>query len=162
MESTVIKLMKDVDVYIDSGDIEACHRIGKSDRKTSSKKTIVRFANRKYCKKALLNRKNFAHINSEMKYNFKHNNQIFINESLTKVNESLAFCAGKLKRAGVIYSSYTREGVVHVKKDEHEKATKVHHMNVLYDNFPDFVFFEDDEHEVFVDASPNALGQSSY
>ena len=162
LESTVTKLMKDVDVYIDSGDIEACHRIGESDCKTSSKKTIVRFVNRKYCKKALLNRKNFAHINSEIKYNFKHNNQIFINESLTKVNESLAFCARKLKRAGVIYSSYTREGVVHVKKDEHEKAIKVHHMNVLYDNFPDFVFFEDDEREVFVDASPNASGQSSY
>ena len=49
-----------------------------------------------------------------------------------------------------------------LKKDEHEKAIKVHHMNVLYDNFPDFVFFEDDEREVFVDALPNALGQSSY
>ena len=57
LESTVTKLMKDVDVYIDSGDIEACHRIGKSDHKTSSKKTIVCFVNRKYCKKALLNRK---------------------------------------------------------------------------------------------------------
>ena len=89
LESTVIKLMKDVDVYIDSSDIEACHRIGKLDCKTSSKKTIVRFVNRKYCKKALLNRKNFAHINSETKYNFKHKNQIFINESLTKVNDSL-------------------------------------------------------------------------
>ena len=89
LESTVIKLMKDVDVYIDSSDIEACHRIGKLDCKTSSKKTIVRFVNRKYCKKALLNRKNFAHINSETKYNFKHKNQIFINESLTKVNDRL-------------------------------------------------------------------------
>ena len=67
-----------------------------------------------------------------------------------------------MKPAGVIYSSYTRKGVVHVKKHEHEKAIKVHRMNVLYDNFSDFVFFEDDEHEVFVDASPNASGQSSY
>ena len=91
LESTVISIMKDVDVNIDSGDIEACHRIGKLDGKTSSKKTIVRFVNRKYCKKALLNRKNFAHINSEMKYNFSCNNKIFINESLTKVNELLAF-----------------------------------------------------------------------
>ena len=81
---------------------------------------------------------------------------------MTKVNESLAFFARKLKRTGVIYSSYTREGIVHVKKNEHEKAIKFHHMNVLYDNFPEFVFFEDDEHEVFVDASPNASGQSSY
>ena len=27
---------------------------------------------------------------------------------------------------------------------------------------PDFVFFEGDEREIFVDASPNASGQSSY
>ena len=81
VESTVIKLMKDVDGYIDSGDIEACHRIGKSNRKTSSKKTIVRFVNRKYCKKALLNRKNFAPMNSEIKYNFKRNNQIFLTKA---------------------------------------------------------------------------------
>ena len=85
LESTVTKLMKDVHVYIDSGDIEACHRIGKLDHKTSSKKTIVRFVNRKHCKKALLNRKNFAHMNSEIKYNLKRNNQIFINESLIKM-----------------------------------------------------------------------------
>ena len=58
VESTVFGIMKDVDVDINSSDIEACHRIGKSDRITESKKTIVRFINRKYCKKALLKRKN--------------------------------------------------------------------------------------------------------
>ena len=58
VESTVFDIMKDVDVDINSSDIEACHRIGKSDRITESKKTIVRFINRKYCKKALLKRKN--------------------------------------------------------------------------------------------------------
>ena len=35
--------MEDVDVFIQKGDIEACHRIRKSDKKTSSKKAIVRF-----------------------------------------------------------------------------------------------------------------------
>ena len=60
LEFTVTKLMKDVDVYIDSGDIEACHRIGRSDHKTSSKKTIVHFVNRKYCKKALVKQEKFC------------------------------------------------------------------------------------------------------
>ena len=32
--------MQDEEVVVQSGDIKACHRIGKSDRKTSSKKTV--------------------------------------------------------------------------------------------------------------------------
>ena len=163
LEDTVTNILKDVDVHINDNDLEACHRIGKSDTRTGSKKTIVRFINRKYCKKALLNRKNFIHINSETKYNFSHNNKIFINENLTKANKSIAFCGRKLKRANLIYSCYVREGVVHIKKSEQARPIKVNHINTLYEEFPDFVFFDDDDdHEVFVDASPNVSGQSSY
>ena len=57
LEDAVTSIMQDVEVVVQSGDIETCHRIGKSDQKTSSKKTIVRFINCKYCKKALINRK---------------------------------------------------------------------------------------------------------
>ena len=109
--------MKDVDNDINSSDIEACHRIGKSDWSTASKKTIVHFIRRKYCKKkAFLKRKIFATINTVTKYNFNGNNQVVINESLTK------------------------EGVVHIKKSQHAKAIKVHHINSLYKQFPEFVF----------------------
>ena len=58
LENAVTSIMEDVDVIVQNGDIEACHRIGKSDQETSSKKAIVRFINHKYCKKALVNRKN--------------------------------------------------------------------------------------------------------
>ena len=51
LQDVVTSIMQDVEVVVKSGDIETCHRIGKSDRKTCSKKTIVRFINRKYCKK---------------------------------------------------------------------------------------------------------------
>ena len=47
LESTVSHIMKDVDVDINSSDIEACHRIGQSNQSTASKKTIVCFINRK-------------------------------------------------------------------------------------------------------------------
>ena len=57
LEDAVTSIMEDVDVFIQNGDIESRHRIGKSDKKTSSKKTIVRFVNRKYCRKALNNKK---------------------------------------------------------------------------------------------------------
>ena len=97
LEDVVTSIMEDVDVIVKNGDIEACHRIGKSDQKTSSKKTIVRFINHKYCKKALVNRKKPININSEMKYNFSRNNKIFINENLTHANESIALCGRRLE-----------------------------------------------------------------
>ena len=129
--STVFDIMKDVDVDINSCDIKACHRIGKSDQSTESKKTIVCFINRKYCKKALLKKKIFATINTVTKYNFSRNNQIFVNESLTKTNESLAFYSRKLKRSGLIHCPYLRK--VSMQK-------QVHHIDSFYKQFPEFVF----------------------
>ena len=110
-------------------------------------------------KKALFKRKNFATTNTVTKYNFSRNNQIFINESLTKTNESLAYCSRKLKRSGLIHSCYTKEGVVHIKKSEHAKAIKVHYIHLLYGQFPEFAFFD---YAAAVDASSNVSGQSSY
>ena len=104
--STVFDIMKDVDVDINSSDTEACHRTGKLDQSTENKKTIVCFINRKYCKKALLKRKIFATINTVTKYNFSCNNPIFVNESLTKTNQSLAFFSRKLKQSGLIHCPY--------------------------------------------------------
>ena len=142
--------------------IEVCHRIGKSVKKTSSKENFVRFINRKYCKKALVNRKKLININSETKYNFSQNNKIFINKNLTHANEAIPFCGRKLKRNSKIQSCFTRDGIVFIKKTEKSKAFKAHHMNVLYDPFPEFDFFDDDGSEVYHDASPNVSGQSSY
>ena len=140
LEDAVTSIMEDVDVFIQNGDIEACPKIGKSDKKTSSKETIVQFVNRKYCKKALINRKELVNINSKTKYNLSKNNKIFINRNVTRTNESIAFCSRKLKRNGQIHSCYTRDGIVHIKKNEHSKALKVHHTSFLYDAFPDFGF----------------------
>ena len=69
-EDAVNSIMEDVDVIVQNGNIEACLRIGKSDQKTFSKKTIVRFINHQYCKKALVNRKNLININSEMNHSW--------------------------------------------------------------------------------------------
>ena len=137
--------------------------LGNLIKKTSSKKNIVRFVNQKYCKKALINRKKLVNINSEAKCNFSKNSKIFINENLTRTNESIAFCCRKLKRNGQIHSCYTRDGIVHIKKkNKHSKALKVLHMSFLYDAFSDFEFFEDDGSKLFHDALPNVSGQSAW
>ena len=61
LESTVTSILSDIYVNVESREVEDCHRIGKSNN--GSKKTIIRFINRKYCKKALLNRKQLERIN---------------------------------------------------------------------------------------------------
>ena len=55
LELTVTSILSDIDVNIKSREEEDCHRIDKSNN--GSKKTIIRFINRKYCRNALLNRK---------------------------------------------------------------------------------------------------------
>ena len=54
LEGKVIEILDKIEVNISSKDIEACHHIEKS--KDNSKKMIICFVNRKYAKKALLNR----------------------------------------------------------------------------------------------------------
>ena len=77
---------------VESLDIEDCHRIGKPD-KADSKETIIRFANRKYGKKALLSRKkNKKKLGKCVKFN--PNTKIFVNENLTMMNETLPTIAG--------------------------------------------------------------------
>ena len=57
-QSSVISIMRDIDIGIDGHDIGVCHRIGKPEGK--SKKTIVRFRNHKISKKAF--KKKFASV----------------------------------------------------------------------------------------------------
>ena len=104
-------------------------------KKFPAKKTIVRFINRKFCKRALVNRKSLININSEMKHNFSRINKTLIKENLTRANESIAFCDRKLKRNGKIHSCFTRDEIVFIRKTDKLKAFKVHHMNDLNRNY---------------------------
>ena len=83
-------------------------------------------------------------------------------KELRMTNETLAFCSRKLKHSGLIHSCYKKDRFAHIKKSEHAKAIKVHHINSLCEQFPEFVFFDDDLCDLFIDASPNVSGQSSY
>ena len=62
--------------------LEACHRFGKPERTTKSRKTIVKFTNRKYCKKALLNRQKLDYLDNEKKQ-LDSSNKIFVRENLS-------------------------------------------------------------------------------
>ena len=147
MRKTVSSILSDIGVSIQSEEIKACHRFGKTDRKTKSKKTIILFVNRKHCKKALLNKKKLSNINNN-KFNFNVETKLYINENLTSMNESIAFNCRKLKRSNIIHTYYTREGIVHIKQVESSEPFKIFHISKLYDPFPDFVFVDDEKGDV--------------
>ena len=84
------------------------------------------------------------HCNDFSKYKFPVNTKIFANENLTFKNETLAFHGRKLKYEGHIFSSYTRNGVVFIKKPERSKSIKIPSLKTFYDQFPG-VFSENEE-----------------
>ena len=69
LEETVTAILSDIEVQVTANDIEACHRIGQSN-KNKSKKTIIPFVNRKHCRKTLENKKKLA-SNDFSKYKFQ-------------------------------------------------------------------------------------------
>ena len=48
LESTVTSILFDIDVNVESREVEDCHRTGKSNN--GSKNTIIRLTNINYCK----------------------------------------------------------------------------------------------------------------
>lgn len=125
--------------------MEEWHRFGKVDSKSQWKETIVRFIERRFCKKVLLNRKKLTNLDNS-KYNFSNSKKIFVNKNISQMNESIAFKGRKLKTKKIISAYYTKNSVVHVKKTERSKAQK-NYMSESCELFPGDVYLEDDERE---------------
>ena len=101
---TVISVLGNMYAEVEFSDIEDCDRIGKSD-KANSKKPIIRFGNRKYCKyfSALLK------IKLEKCVRCNPNTMIFFSENLAMMNQNNACNCRKLKRDGLIFAYFTRD-----------------------------------------------------
>ena len=102
-------------------------------------KTIVRFANRKFAKQALYNRKKLKSVD---KSTLGLTNDVFINKNLTPVNNRIAYNCRKLKRQNLISKTYTVHGTVHLisNKIKRGKPVKGLHMQTLLNLFPDVEF----------------------
>ena len=113
------------------------YRIGKP--KGNSKKTIVRFCNRKFSRRGLYNKKKLASVNTSA-VSLGNSTKFFISENLTDYNNKFAFTCRKLKRASLIHNTFTRDGVVHIMKSNHGKSEKITHMSKLVGLFPNLDF----------------------
>lgn len=155
LEETVVEVLNKIDLNISGSDIEACHRLGKFENK--QRKTIIRFVNRKYAKKALLNRKSLKQADTTSLG--IDNRNVFIYENLTRANSKIAFHSRNLKRSSLIEKCYTKDGIVHIAGGDLEngKVIKIRHLITLLDLFPNFNFGEDAREE-----DHNSSIQSSY
>ena len=73
----------------------------------------------------------------------------------------MPFYGRKLKHAGLINSTYTLNGTVHILRTVSERPMKVFHMSKLLELYPNFEFSYKDG-DVSVDALGDASIQSSY
>ena len=128
-------ILNEISIDVSPRDIKACHRVDVS--KNSSKKTIVRFINRKHAKKALISRK-------DLRKRSLPNSNVFKNENLTMKNNEIAFLSRKLKRSGHLTKLYTRNGTVHISSPEMHRGevSKIYHINELFNLFPYYDFGE--------------------
>lgn len=67
---------------------------------------------------------------------FKSNARIYINESLTKSNREIFKLASEAKKANLIMKFHTRNGLVHIQRDDNSKPIRVHHIGELEQILP--------------------------
>ena len=114
---------------------------------------MMRFLNRKHCKKALLNRRKLKNLDKE-KHGFSQNIKVFNNEDLTLMNENIAFNGKKLNQSRLLHACFTIDDIVRIEKSENSKPLKVFHMKNLRELFLDLNF--DVDEDLFHDASQDA------
>ena len=161
LESKVVNILSAIGDNVSKDDFEDCHRIGKSC--DNSKKTIVRFTNRKIVKDALYKRKQLKNIDKAA-LEMQNDAMLFLNENLSEENNKIAFLCRKLKREGVITNTYTANGIVRLScvSIKNGRIQKVPHISYLFENFPDFDFgLENNENDDESEVADVSL-QSSY
>ena len=137
LEEKVIQIFEGIDVSLNANDIEDCHCLGKS-----GKNNIVRFVNRRICKKALENKKDLNNKLDNAKLGFQSAVKIFLSENLTPCNQHLAWMCKELKRARKIHSCWSSKGVVKIHRTMNERAITISHKSDIKVLYPDFVFKE--------------------
>ena len=119
--------------------LKDCRTIGKSSH--GSKKTIIRFINRKYCKRALLTRKQLEKFYLR-KHQFRSGTKIFTHENLRAKNEQLVFNCCQLNRRNLIFRMLTKNDTIYIKQTENPKLLIILNMTILHDiltNFYDLI-----------------------
>ena len=110
LQLTVCIILNEIDIPCGPEDLEDCHRI-KGDC------TIVKFSSRRKSSEVLHKKKNLKNIGGS-KFDFNAGVKLYINESLFPYYRGLWGKCKKLWLNKVIFSFYTINSILHIKKSE--------------------------------------------
>ena len=121
LEENVCKALSLPGVNVVPEDLQACHRMKRSDR------VILKFKCRKQKQSLIYKRKNLATKSQELT-NLKFSGRLFVSESMSHENQQLAYKCRQLKSARKIHSTWFFNNVVNIKLTEHGRIHKIFHV----------------------------------
>ena len=136
LENKVIEILEKIDVNTAVSEIEACHRLPQS-KANKSKKTIVRFVNRKKTELSLKSKKKLQNINMDT-LNLPRDSQLYISENLNRHFQKLAWHCRSLKRNRLIFSFKFQNEAFLIKISKEDKSQKITQDKQLFSLFPGF------------------------
>ena len=145
LETIVKAISSKIGVEINDTDIEACHRLKSRDR--GPKPVIVRFVNRRICEDIHKKKKNLKDMSLAEINGLGIHSRIFFNENLCPFYQKLFRMCYKLKKNGLIHSTWSFHGQVFYKKSVNGQSMLVTDERKLRDSFPDFFTDEDVQSE---------------
>ena len=137
LEDKVINVLDKVNVKVTKNDIEACHRLG------DSRKTIVRFVNRKHSFEALKNKKILMSVDLTS-IGLDKNTNLFLSQNLSDYNNKIAFHCRELRRKRLIDSTWAYDGKIFIKIQDNGNKEEIKHLSQLTRKFSDHIFNFDD------------------
>ena len=117
LEDSICKALSLTGVNVVPEDLQACHRMKRSDR------VIVKFKCRKQKQSLIYKRKNLGTKSQELT-NLKFSGRLFVSESMSHENQQLAYKCRQLKSARKIHSIWLFNNVVNIKMTEHGRIHK--------------------------------------
>ena len=124
LQATVCNILNEIDVPCGSEDLEECHRI-KGDR------TIVKFSSKQKSSEVLGKKKKLKNVDGS-KFDFNVGVKLYINESLFPYYRGLWGKCKKLRLDKVIFSFYTINRIIRIKKSERDNAIPITHNEDLW------------------------------
>ena len=122
LEDSICKALSLTGVNVVPEDLQACHRMKRSDR------VIVKFKCHIQKQSLIYKHKNLGTKSQELT-NLKFLGRLFVSESMSHENQQLAYKCRQLKSARKIHSTWFFNNVINIKLTEHGRIHKIFHVS---------------------------------
>ena len=130
LEDKVVEVLNKVGCNIMKDNVEACHRLGKSNDRV-----IIKFSRRKECLQVLSVKKDLRNLDM-VSVGLPENCKVFINQSLCPYYKLLWSKSKKLHSMGKIHNFFISNGTVKIKISEGSTSLAITHESDFDKYFP--------------------------